>query len=172
MRRKVLKMKINGKDYAIQPFADLSDLDLEGKDLTGADLRWSVLNGANLMKCVLRGANFYGSTALNANFIRADLSYSDLRMGWFDASNFGGADLRGARLEGVHFGLASLCESNLDGATFAPGWKIVGKAKCAKCGDRDTWARYALPSEISSQRCPDNQEHLRCGCFNCGHLWE
>ena len=39
-------MNINGKEYAIQPYADLYGADLYGANLGGANLREADLNGA------------------------------------------------------------------------------------------------------------------------------
>ena len=76
-------MIINGKEYIIEPGADLREADLRGANLAGAylvevDLRGADLTGANLMEAYLRGA---------------DLREADLR----------GTDLKGAKLDHKHY---------------------------------------------------------------------
>jgi len=76
-----MKKIINGKEYEIAKFANLSGADLSGANLSGANL-----SGANLSGADLSGADLSG-----ANLSRADLS----------GANLSGADLSGANVENV-----------------------------------------------------------------------
>ena len=64
-----MKQKINGIEYDIKPYANLS-----GTNLVGANLRRADLTGANLADADLRCANLSG-----ANLFGADLTDANLR---------------------------------------------------------------------------------------------
>ena len=82
---------INGKDYDINPEANLEGANLMAAYLREANLREANLKGtnlwaANLKRADLGGADLYGADLRDANLKRADLK---------------GADLRAANLEGA-----------------------------------------------------------------------
>jgi uncharacterized protein YjbI with pentapeptide repeats len=85
------KQTINGVEYDISPFANLTGADLYGANLTGADLYGANLTGANLRGAVLTGADLTGANLTGADLRGADLRGADLR----------GADLRRAFLAGT-----------------------------------------------------------------------
>jgi len=99
----VLKMKrtINGKEYNIEPGANL-----QGANLYGADLKQANLYGADLKQANLQGAYLQGAYLQGANLQGSDLYEANLQ----------GADLRQAYLYG-----ANLKQANLD-FSYLPLW--------------------------------------------------
>jgi hypothetical protein len=94
-----MKKTINGKEYTIEPgadlqYADLQYADLQYANLVGADLRGVILRNANL-----RGADLVGANLVGANLVDADLLDADLRGANLVGANLVGADLGGADLE-------------------------------------------------------------------------
>ena len=89
-----MKKTINGKEYTIEPGADLQYADLQYANLVGADLRGVILRNANL-----RGADLVGANLVGANLVDADLLDADLRGANLVGANLVGADLGGADLE-------------------------------------------------------------------------
>src|ERR1700761_8750793 len=86
-----------GGRRAVLSFANLSGLDLSGRNLSEADLSGAVLEGAKAMK---------------ANFERANLFGSDLRRADFRGANLRRADLRGASLRGANLSQADLTQAD------------------------------------------------------------
>ena len=80
--------------------ADLSNIDLPGRDLHGADLGQADLHGAHLTFADLHGAILWEAD------LRADLSFS----------NFNGAELTRADLRSANLFLADFSEAKLDHA--------------------------------------------------------
>jgi hypothetical protein len=101
-----MKKTINGKEYTIEPGADLQYANLLGANLVCANL-W----GANLRNADLRGADLRGANLRNANLVYANLRNADL---W--GANLVGANLRDANLVGAILQYANLRGANLVGA--------------------------------------------------------
>jgi len=106
-----MKKTINGKEYTIEPgadlqYADLQYADLQYANLVGADLRGVILRNANL-----RGADLVGANLVGANLVDADLLDADLR-----GANLVGAILEGANLVDANLGGANLVGADLGGA--------------------------------------------------------
>jgi uncharacterized protein YjbI with pentapeptide repeats len=70
-----MKVKINGNEYDLVPYADLSGADLRGADLYGADLYGADLYGADLRGANLYGANLYGANLRGA---KVDKTQADM----------------------------------------------------------------------------------------------
>ena len=119
-----MKKTINGKEYTIEPGADLQYADLQYANLVGADLRGVILRNANL-----RGADLVGANLVGANLVDADLLDADLR----------GANLVGAILEG-----ANLVDANLGGANLWGADLVCADIENAKLPD------FQLPPEEGS----------------------
>jgi len=84
--------------------ADLSNVDLSGKDLSNANLRYANLNGtdlsdANLSYVYLKGANLSNANLSDADLSDANLINANLRSVNLSGANFRGADLSDADLE-------------------------------------------------------------------------
>ena len=88
----------DGKQYTIEPGADLSGADLNDTSLTGADLSGALLIEADLSDAIL----------IDANLSEADLSQVNLSGAILSGANLSGAILSGANLSGV----------NLEGVTY------------------------------------------------------
>ena len=83
---------VNGSQYDLSPFADLTDANLSNADLTNAFLMHADLSNANLSGANLSGANLYRAYLLRAdlsgaNLTGATISYSN----WTDFSTNSGA---------------------------------------------------------------------------------
>ena len=63
----------DGKEYIIEPEANLSSADLEGADLNRANLSNADLREANLSGANLSGANLWRANLSGADLIRARL---------------------------------------------------------------------------------------------------
>ena len=83
----------DGKQYTIEPEADLSGADLRMANLTSADLTEANLSNANLDSAILRMANLNGANLNGANLNGANL----------DGANLTSADLTGANLNRVKY---------------------------------------------------------------------
>jgi hypothetical protein len=97
--------------------ADLSHLNLQGKDMREANLSRASLVGADLQGANLSGANLEsadlsGATLVNTNFIGADLSKA-----YIPNVNADGALFEKAILEGATFG-GSFSDADFRGARF------------------------------------------------------
>ena len=68
----------DGKQYTIEPEADLSGADLRMANLTSADLTGANLSNANLDSAILRMANLNGANLNGANLDGANLTSADL----------------------------------------------------------------------------------------------
>ena len=110
------KMNINGKDYSIEPMANLSGADLHGADLHRADLYGADLHGANLGGANLHGANLHGAYLYGADLHGADLGGANLYGANLHRANLYGADLHGADLYGADLHRADLYGADLHGA--------------------------------------------------------
>ena len=86
-----MKRTINGKEYDLVPYADLSGADLSGANLSGANLFRANLSWADLSRANLSVANL-----TRANLFRANLYGANLR-----EANLYGANLYGAYLYGA-----------------------------------------------------------------------
>ena len=64
-------LTINGKEYTIQPYANLYGANLHGANLHGASLRGADLHEANLHEANLRGANLREANLHGANLREA-----------------------------------------------------------------------------------------------------
>ena len=73
-----MKKVINGKEFNIEEFADLSGADLRVADLTGANLSQADLSDANLRRSNLTDANLSGADLTRANLTGADLTRANL----------------------------------------------------------------------------------------------
>jgi hypothetical protein len=81
-----MKKRINGKEYNIEPLADLRGVDLRGVDLQGADLRRADLRRADLQGADLQRANLQGANLQRADLQGAILDYSCLPL-WCGGCN-------------------------------------------------------------------------------------
>ena len=116
-------MLINGKEYKIEPRADLGDANLGDANLGGADLWGAYLRGAYLRGAYLRGANLRGAYLRGAYLRGANLRGADLRGADLRGADLRGADLRGANLEGARIGDHVLvCQGTL--ATRSDGYEF------------------------------------------------
>ena len=109
------KLKINNREYVIEPGADLHGADLHDAKLPGADL-----SNANLSDANLRGADLGGAKLIDANLMDADLSHAslfdaDLRVADLFDANLSHADLSHADLRGADLRGADLSNANLSG---------------------------------------------------------
>ena len=106
-------MLINGKEFNINPGADLRSANLYNANLRGADLRDVNLRGANLNYADLCGA---------------DLSCADLR-----SANLNYADLRGANLRGANnIPLLTAAQLNICAEGDIIGYKKLNSGKICK----------------------------------------
>ena len=93
-----MKLQINGNEYDIKPFADLTDACLHNAVLTDAELLRAVLRRAVLRGANLRNADFTGADLIGADLTEADLTEADLTGAYFtDAIGIvtAGGDWRG-----------------------------------------------------------------------------
>jgi hypothetical protein len=98
-----MKKTINGKEYTIEPGADLRGANLVCAHLVGANLRAAILRGANLVGANLWGANLVDVDLVGANLVGvilegADLQYADLRGANLEGANLWGANIENAKL--------------------------------------------------------------------------
>ena len=110
-----MKKTINGKEYTIEPGADLRGANLVCAHLVGANLRAAILRGANLVGANLWGANLVDVDLVGANLVGANLVGADLR-----GANLVGADLGGANLEGADLRGANLENAKLPNFQLPP----------------------------------------------------
>lgn len=73
-----MSVLINGKEYEIKPYADLTGANLRRADLRGKYLRGADLTGADLRGADLRGADLTGANLTGADFSGAYLSGTNL----------------------------------------------------------------------------------------------
>lgn len=104
-------------DVRERPF---QSIDLEGQPLGGLNLEDALLTDANLsgvsaFQASFEGADLSFSTAEEASFVAAKFNDAALVNGHFHASNFSGADLRGASLGGADLTDARFTASDLMG---------------------------------------------------------
>lgn len=127
--------------------ADLSWLDLRGRNLRGANFSRANMEGVDLRMCDLKGCNFSGANLYRAKLASADLTGSALRRTYAGYVNFGkavivgcdvtGADFSGSDMHQVQFGndkeskffMAQFCIVP-DGELF--GWKALRNGRLAK----------------------------------------
>ena len=100
----------DGKQYTIEPGADLSSADLSQANLSGALLSGANLSGAKLIDADLNGANLGGARLINTDLCGANLANALL-----SGANLGGAKLIDADLNG-----ANLVWVRYDGQTVFP----------------------------------------------------
>jgi hypothetical protein len=103
-----MKKTINGKEYTIEPGANLRNANLLGANLWGANL-W----GANLRNADLQYANLVDADLRGANLVDVDLRGADLRGANLEGANLRGANLVGANLVGADLGGADLENAKL-----------------------------------------------------------
>ena len=140
----------DGKEYTIEPRADLSRANLRGAFLSGANLSEADLSKASLEGALYTdgtkfpegfdpvdsGMHWIGSNAdlskanlRNANLRGANLVHADLR-----GADLGGADLSKANLRGADLSKVSLTDVYLEGAVwndntvFPEGFEIPEKS--------------------------------------------
>lgn len=73
-----MKKTINGKEYTIEPGADLVGADLRSVNLEGAILWDAILRAANLRAANLRGADLRGADLWGADLWGADLEDANI----------------------------------------------------------------------------------------------
>ena len=93
----------------LEPFADLRNCDLSGRNMEGVDLSNADLSGANL-----DNASLFTSNLVAATFDNASLLNTNLEDGYAPGASFINADLRGANLYFAFFR-----GGNLSGANFS-----------------------------------------------------
>ena len=84
---------VNGTQYDLSPFADLSNADLTIANLYFANLSYANLYNANLSDSLLYGAYLYGANLSDSLLYNANLTFADL-----SGANLTFADLSGANL--------------------------------------------------------------------------
>jgi uncharacterized protein YjbI with pentapeptide repeats len=114
--------RINAGDLTVLENVDFRDADLTDVDFSGRDLRGANFSGAFLTRVRFNGSNLRGARFDGTRFGGVGMERADLRDAVFSASigfpEIRGADLRGARLERVHFPpFQSFRDANLEGAT-------------------------------------------------------
>ena len=93
----------------LEPFADLSNIAVQGAYLVYADLRNTDLSRAILANCLL----------ISADLSESDLSFAGLAYSDFRYANLSYADLREAQLSGANFSYANLSHAKLSGAVIS-----------------------------------------------------
>ena len=91
-----MKIELNGKEYNIEPCANLREANLQGANLQGANLQRADLQNANLQgadlqradlqRANLQGANLQGANLHGTNLQRADLQNANLLRTCLDPS--------------------------------------------------------------------------------------
>jgi hypothetical protein len=99
---------INGKEYNIEPMANLRSADLSSADLSSANLRSANLRSADLILADLSSADLSSADLSSANLSSANLSSANLILADLRSANLILADLRSANLI-----LADLRSANL-----------------------------------------------------------
>ena len=97
-RHEMLYSGRRGGARAVFAFADLSGLDLSGRNLADADFTGAILEEANLAGARLDSASFFGADLRRANLTHASLRRCDLRGVCLRGANLIGADLYEADL--------------------------------------------------------------------------
>src|ERR1700761_3306865 len=82
-----------GGARAVFSWADLSGLDLSGRNLSDADFTGAILVGTNLNRARLDHANLFGCDLQEANLTRASLRRADLRACCLRGANLSNADM-------------------------------------------------------------------------------
>ena len=106
--------------YRIEPYENLENAQLSGKDLTGVNLAGANLAGANLAETNLNGANLSGTDLADANLSHANLTNADLKKANLTGTNFTKANLASARLTD-----AILANTIFDGANLTGPMRIL-----------------------------------------------
>ncbi len=109
----------NGKpQWANGQYADLQGANLDGVNLDGANLQYAILVKASLVGAHLKGANLKQAHPLWANFTNADLTDANLHAADFEGANLTNADLTNANLTYAVFLIATIQDTNFQGAIF------------------------------------------------------
>lgn len=110
---------VNGTQYDLSPFADLSEANLSYANLTNAELSEVVLVHADLSYAILIGANldhailtYTPDSTIITDLTHADLTGANLLYAQLSNANLTNATLTGATLTGTY-----LDNANLTGAT-------------------------------------------------------
>ena len=108
---------VNGTQYDLSPFADLSNANLTHANLTGANINFANLTGANLSTAtldysLLAFADFTRANLVFANLNHAILTFADLPYANLSFANLIGAQLFLTDLTGVNLTFATVSYSN------------------------------------------------------------
>jgi len=93
-----MEKTINGKEYSIEPGANLRGASLSGASLSGASLSLANLRGADLSDADLSGADLSDAYLRGADLIGANLRGANLSGAFLSCADIRGADIRGAFL--------------------------------------------------------------------------
>jgi uncharacterized protein YjbI with pentapeptide repeats len=102
----------------LEPFADLRNCDLSGRQMAGVNLYNANLSGANLSNANLSGANLGGVNLTGANLSGANLDNADLFTSTLIGATLDNASLRNTNLDDAYGPGASLINADLRGANF------------------------------------------------------
>jgi len=119
--------------------ADLSYLDLTGRNFSGSRLRQADLSLSEADR-----ARFHGANLSIANLFGGRFSHAD-----FTNANLGRAVLVGAYLGGAHFNGAVLTEANFSGAELTHAVGLTQAQLNTACGDSST----VLPAGMTIPTC-------------------
>ena len=110
---------VNGSQYDLSPFADLTDANLSYANLTNADLAEVVLVHADLSYAILIGADLNHAILTNTadSTIITDLTHADLTGATLLYAQLSNANLTNATLIGATLTGTYLDNANLTGAT-------------------------------------------------------
>jgi len=107
---------VNGTNYDLSPFANLTNANLENANLSYAYLRYTNLTNANLYNTNLRFAYLYAADLTNANLTNAYLYAANLSNADLTGANLSNANLTNAYLTGAILSNANLTNAYLTGA--------------------------------------------------------
>jgi len=107
---------VNGTNYDLSPFANLTNANLENANLSYAYLRYTNLTNANLYNTNLRFAYLYAADLTNANLTNAYLYAANLSNADLTGANLSNANLSNADLTGANLSNANLTNAYLTGA--------------------------------------------------------
>jgi uncharacterized protein YjbI with pentapeptide repeats len=119
--------------------ADLSYIDLSGRDFSGSRLRQADLSLSEADRARFHGANLSIANLFGGRFSRAD----------FSDAHLGRAVLVGAYLGGARFNGAVLIDANLSGAELSHAIGLTQAQLNTACGDAST----VLPAGMTIPTC-------------------
>jgi len=160
-----MKKIINGQEYDLAPYANLSNANLSNADLFNVNLFNANLSNANLSNANLSNANLFNANLSKANLFKANLFKADL-------SN---ADLSNADLSYANLFNANLSKANLFKAIYQISqllhniqWGILSKDLTLESMRRDAiiCGEEKMQDWINNNICPFNDNIKRDFYFN------